>query len=80
MVIEPLKVVGVWVGGQGHWLTGTFVVAGAYAASLLVVEKLFQMLKPNILRAPLLAEAWRRFLVVRSAGCRVLRQMIPSSG
>jgi hypothetical protein len=80
MVVEPLKVVGVWVAGKGHWLTGTFVVTAAYAGSLLVVEKLFHKLKPHILRAPVLAKAWRRFVVVRIASCRVLRQIIPSSG
>ena len=76
MVIEPLKVVGVWVAGKGHWLTGTFVVASAYAASLLLADKLFHVLKPNMLRAPLLAEAWRRLVVVCSATNRFLRHLI----
>jgi hypothetical protein len=47
MIIEPLKVVGVWVAGKGHWLTGTCVVAVAYAASILVAERLFMYLSPT---------------------------------
>jgi hypothetical protein len=80
MIVEPLKVVGVWVAGKGHWLTGTFVVAAAYAASLLVVDKLFHILKPNILRAPVLAKVWRGFLGVWSTGRQLLCKILPSSG
>jgi hypothetical protein len=78
--VEPLKVVGVWVAGKGHWLTGAFFVAIAFTAGFLIVEKLFHVLKPNMLQAPLLARAWRRFVAVRSAAGRVLRHIMPSLG
>ena len=79
-LIEPLKVVGICVAGKGHWLIGAGVVAIAFAAGFFVVERLFRILKPNMLRAPVLAKAWRRFVAVREATYRTWRQIIPSGG
>lgn len=79
-LIEPLKVVGIWVAGKGHWMIGACVVAIAFVAGFFVVERLFRILKPNMLRAPVRARAWRRFVAVRGATSRALRQVIPSSG
>jgi hypothetical protein len=76
MIVEPLKLVAVWVVGEGHWFTGAIVLVVAYAGSLLVVERLFRRLKPNILRAPPLARAWASFVALRRSGWRYLRQLV----
>jgi hypothetical protein len=76
MIVEPLKLVAVWIAGEGHWLTGAIALVVAYAGSLLVVERLFRRLKPNILRAPPLARAWATFAALRRRGYRYLRQLM----
>jgi hypothetical protein len=79
-LIEPLKVVGIWVAGKGHWMTGACLVAIAFAAGFFVVERLFRILKPNMLRAPVLAKTWRRFVAIRGAAYQAWRQILPSGG
>jgi hypothetical protein len=39
-LVEPLKLTAVAVAGEGHWITGTVMIVVAYAASLLLVERL----------------------------------------
>jgi hypothetical protein len=66
LLVEPLKVAAVFVAGTGHWVTGTGVLIGAYAASLLFVERLFRVVKPKLLTLPWFAKLWHRFTDVRS--------------
>ena len=75
MIIEPLKLVAVAIAGAGHWFTGTIVLIAAYAGSLFVVERLFRLLKPNIMRAPMLARAWARFVMLRGRALNYLQQL-----
>jgi hypothetical protein len=49
LLVEPLKLVAVFVAGEGHWLTGTGMLIGAYTASLLFVERLFRVVKPKLM-------------------------------
>jgi hypothetical protein len=49
LLVEPLKLVAVFIAGKGHWLTGTGMLIGAYAVSLLFVERLFRMIKPKLM-------------------------------
>jgi hypothetical protein len=42
-LVEPLKFIALFVAGEGHWLTGTGMILGAYAVSILVVERLFRV-------------------------------------
>ena len=49
LLVEPLKLVALVIAGKGHWLAGTGMIIGAYAASLLCVERLFRALKPKLL-------------------------------
>jgi ABC-type uncharacterized transport system permease subunit len=42
ILVEPLKIVSLYVAGKGHWLTGTGIIIGAYALSLFFVERLFR--------------------------------------
>jgi hypothetical protein len=65
-VVEPMKLVAVAVAGKGHWITGTAMVVAAYAASLLVIERLFALVKPKLLTLPWFAKAWNGFVALRA--------------
>jgi hypothetical protein len=66
-VVEPLKLVAVAFVGTGHWLTGTAVIVAAYAASLLFVEQLFQIVKPKLLKLRWFATGWGWFTKLRAS-------------
>ncbi len=65
-LVEPLKLVAVAIAGEGHWVTGTVMIIAAYAASLLLVERLFGIVKPKLLTLPWFARMWSWFTVVRA--------------
>jgi hypothetical protein len=64
-LVEPLKLGAVAIAGKGHWITGTIVIVCAYATSLLLVERLFRIVKPKLLTLPWFAWLWRRFVAFR---------------
>ena len=64
-IVEPLKLVAVAVAGKGHWVTGTGMVVAAYAVSILLVERLFEVVKPKLLTLDWFTKAWTRFVVLR---------------
>jgi hypothetical protein len=64
-LVEPMKLVAVAVAGHGHWITGTGMIVAAYAASLLVIERLFLIVKPKLLMLPWFASIWTWFVVLR---------------
>lgn len=66
-VVEPLKLVAVAIAGEGHWITGTLVIIAAYAASLLLVERLFTIVKPKLMTLNWFARLWRRKM---AQGCQ----------
>ena len=47
---RAMKLVALAVAGEGHWYTGIAMVIAAYAVSLFVVERLFVIVKPKLLR------------------------------
>src|ERR1019366_9849456 len=49
LLVEPFKFVAVFVAGKGHWFTATGMIIGAYAISLVLVERLFRAVKPKLL-------------------------------
>jgi hypothetical protein len=59
-LIEPLKLAALAVAGKGHWITGTVMVVAAYAGSLLIVERLFRIVRPKLLTLPWFARIWVR--------------------
>jgi hypothetical protein len=65
-IVEPAKLVAVAIAGEGHWFTGTIVLIVAYALSILVVERLFRILKPNLLKLRWFAKGWRWFVGIRA--------------
>jgi hypothetical protein len=66
LLVEPLKVVALFVAGQGHWLTGTGMLVAAYAASLLVVERIFRVVKPKLMMMGWFNRLWTGFVALRS--------------
>lgn len=64
-IVEPLKLVALVVAGSGHWITGTVTIVCAYAISLLLVERLFLIVKPKLLRLRWFAALWHWFVAVR---------------
>ena len=63
-IVEPLKLIGLFVFGKGHWITGSVVMLFAYAGSLLVVERLFKIVKPKLLTLPWFAGAVTGFVTI----------------
>src|ERR1700682_5523227 len=49
LLVEPLQILAIFIAGKGHWITGTGMLVGAYAASLLFVERLFRVVKPKLM-------------------------------
>jgi len=64
-IVEPLKLVAVAIAGEGHWITGTITIICAYAASLLLVERLFRMVKPKLMTLDWFARLWDLFVFLR---------------
>ena len=63
---EPVKLLALYVAGGGRWLTGTGMMIAAYAASLLVVERLFKVVKPKLLMLGWFALLWSWWIAVRN--------------
>jgi hypothetical protein len=70
-LIEPLKLAAVAIAGEGHWITGTVTIICAYAASLLLVERLFRIVKPKLLALPWFARLWGWLLALRNRAVRL---------
>ena len=64
-IVEPLKLIALFLFGTGHWITGAAVVLFAYAGSLLVVERLFKIVKPKLLTLPWFAALCKWLTSVR---------------
>jgi ATP-dependent DNA ligase len=77
--VEPLKLVAVASAGKGHWISGTVMIAACYAFSLLVVERLFAVVKPKLLTIPWFATVWEAFLSVRTRTWGIPRRLDWSS-
>jgi hypothetical protein len=65
MLVEPLKIVALFVAGHGHWLTGTGMLIAAYGISLVVVERLFKVVKFKLMTMNWFAGLWRWFTALR---------------
>ena len=65
LLVEPLKIVAMFVAGHRHWLTGTGMLVAAYGISLVVVERLFKVVKFKLTTMNWFADLWRWFTAVR---------------
>jgi hypothetical protein len=61
LLVEPLKIVALFVAGKGHWITGTGILVAAYIVSLFFVERLFRVVRPKLLMLPWFAKLWRPY-------------------
>jgi hypothetical protein len=66
-LVEPMKLAAVAIAGEGHWITGTGMIIAAYAISLLLVERLFLIAKPKLMKLRWLASIWARVVVLRAS-------------
>ena len=73
-VVEPLKLIAVAATGDGHWITGTAMIVIAYTGSLLLVERLFAIVKPKLLTLPWFARLWALFVSLREKVVRLFRK------
>jgi hypothetical protein len=73
-LVEPLKLIAVAVAGEGHWITGTVMIVVAYAASLVLVERLFMIVKPKLLTLPWFARLWDWFVALRGKAAGLFRR------
>jgi hypothetical protein len=48
LIVEPVKMTGVAFLGLGHWIGGACMIVGAYAAGILVVDRLFRVVKSKL--------------------------------
>jgi hypothetical protein len=65
-LVEPLKLMAVAVAGEGHWITGTGMIIAAYATSLLVLERLFVIVKPKLMTLGWFAGLWHWLVSTRT--------------
>jgi hypothetical protein len=65
-IVEPLKLVALFVIGDGHFIAGVVVMICAYVGSFFVTERLFVALKPKLLSLSWFAVAWRLFVCARN--------------
>jgi hypothetical protein len=52
LIVEPVKMAGVAFASLGHWVGGACMIVGAYAAGLLIVDRLFRVVKSKIYTLP----------------------------
>ncbi len=64
-LVEPSKLVAVAVLGEGHWITGSAMIVAAYTISLLLIERLFVITKPQLLKLRWFARFWAMVVMIR---------------
>ena len=73
-IIEPLKLVALFILGDGHFVVGLLIMACAYGASLFVTEQLFVVVKPKLMTLSWFAGIWIGFVAIRERILRWLRR------
>ena len=76
-LVEPMKLVALAVAGKGHWVAGTGMIVIAYAGSLFVVERLFRLVKPKLLKIYWFARLWSWFVIIREKTLGWLARFLP---
>ena len=72
-IVEPMKLAAVAIAGDGHWFSGTAIIIAAYAGSILLVERLFRIVKPKLLKLHWFARLWSGFIRFRYRLIKPLR-------
>jgi hypothetical protein len=52
LIVEPVKMTGLAFVGLGHWVGGACMIIGGYAAGLLVVDRLYRVVKSKLYTMP----------------------------
>jgi hypothetical protein len=67
LLVEPIKMAGLAFVGLGHWAGGACMVVGAYAAGLLVVDRLYRVVKSKLYTMPWCAAlaGWLQYLLAK---------------
>ena len=78
-LVEPMKLVALAVAGKGHWIAGTGMIVIAYAGSLFIVERLFRLVKPRLLKIYWFARLWAWFVIIRGKTLSWFARFIPFS-
>jgi hypothetical protein len=79
-IVEPLKLAAIFIFGTGHWITGSVVMLLAYSVSLLVVERLFKIVKPKLLTLRWFAVIWTWFVATRDKAFRWFQTKLTDRG
>jgi hypothetical protein len=48
LIVEPVKMTGMAFVGLGHWVGGACMIIGGYAAGLLVVDRVYRVVKSKL--------------------------------
>ena len=72
-LIEILKLGAVYWAARGHVISGTAALLALHATSLLATERLFNVVKPQLLTIPWFAALWGRVESIRDAVLRWVR-------
>jgi hypothetical protein len=78
-IVEPLKLITVFVAGEGHWIAGGLVMLLAYATSLFLTHWLFVIVKPKLLKLSWFERGWTTFVAIRARGRRWLIKLVRAS-
>jgi hypothetical protein len=65
LFVEPLKIVALYVAGEGNLPAGIAMLLSAYAVSIFFIERLFVMVKPKLMTLGWFARCWRLFATFR---------------
>ena len=76
ILVEPAKMAGVAFMGLGHWVGGACLIVGAYAAGLLVVDRLFRVVKTKAVHDQMVCDVGRQI----SVAARLVAQAAPRDG
>ena len=60
IVVEPVKMTGLAFVGLGHWLGGICMIIGGYATGLLVIDRLYRVVKSKLYTLPWCAATAQR--------------------
>lgn len=68
LIVEPVKMTGVAFVGLGHWVGGACMIIGGYAAGLLVVDRLYRVMKSNLYTIPWCASLATKLQAILARG------------
>ena len=71
--MNRFKIVALFVAGKGHWFSGTAMIIGPYAVSLLIIERLFRVVKPKLMMVGWFASLWNWLVALHGKILAIVR-------